>query len=89
MSFFVDTFFTKVNTFMYPILLAEGEEQEAQAMKMTEAIKKEIEPLLADAGPFFGGSKTMTLADVRCSFWLKIVPSSNRRCERRRSLLHL
>ena len=67
MSFFVDTFINKVNTFMYPILLADGKEKEEQATRLTEAVKKDIEPLLANAGPFFGGSKVMTLADVRLS----------------------
>ena len=64
MSFFVDTFFNKVNTYMLQLLLAAGNENEELAGKMADAAKKEVEPLLSDAGPFFGGSKTMTLADV-------------------------
>ena len=67
MNFFVDTFFTKVNVFFFQIVRAEGNEKEEQAIKLREVIKKEIEPLLSDAQPFFGGSKTMTLADVRSS----------------------
>ena len=64
MSFFVDTFINKVNSSMYQMLMAEGNEKEELAGKMEEAVRKEIEPLLSNAGPFFGGSKTMTLADV-------------------------
>ena len=64
-SFFVDTFTSKVNPFTYPILLADGKEKEEQATKLVEVVKKEIEPLLASADPFFGGSKTLTLAEVR------------------------
>ena len=68
MSFFVDTFISKIISFMFPVILAEGEEQEVQAGKLIEAMKKEIEPLLANADPFFGGSKTLTLAEVSHMF---------------------
>ena len=50
---------------MYPILKAEGEEKEKLGAAVVEAVRKEIEPLLEGAGPFFGGSKTITLAEVR------------------------
>ena len=51
---------------MYPILKAEGEEEkERLGAEVVEAVRKEIEPLLEGAGPFFGGSKTITLAEVR------------------------
>ena len=63
-NFFVDTWFTKVNTFMYPILKAEGEEKETLGSQLVAAVKKEIEPLLENAGPFFGGSEHITLAEV-------------------------
>lgn len=64
MGFFVDTWITKVNTSMYPIMKAEGEAQEKLSVEMVAAVKKEIEPLLEGAGPFFGGSESMTLAEV-------------------------
>ena len=64
MGFFVDTWFSKVNTYMYPILKAEGEEKERMSADLVAAVKKEIEPLLEGAGPFFGGSESMTLAEV-------------------------
>ena len=66
MAFFADTFIGKVNGNMYPILRAKGEEEkERLGAEVVEAVRKEIEPLLEGAGPFFGGSKTITLAEVR------------------------
>ena len=44
------------------------EDQKAKEEKATDviaALKKDIEPLLADAKPFFGGSERMTMAEVR------------------------
>lgn len=41
---------------------AEAEEAAAEFVKQ---LAKEVEPLLADAAPYFGGSKTLTLAEVR------------------------
>lgn len=64
MGFFVDTFANKVNSFTYKLVQADGDEKEELAEKMVTAIGNEIEPLLSNKGPFFGGSETMTLADV-------------------------
>ena len=64
-AFFVDTFTGKVNTFMYQVLKAEGEEKERLGAELVDAVRKEIEPLLESARPFFGGSKSITLAEVR------------------------
>ncbi len=66
-SFFVDTFTGKVNSSMYQVLRAEGEEKEKKGAELVETMRKEIEPLLEGAGPFFGGSKSITLAEV-CSY---------------------
>ena len=41
------------------------EEKEAKCEEWAKVIEKELEPLLADANPFFGGSKDLTLAEVR------------------------
>lgn len=41
---------------------AEAEEAAAEYVKQ---LVKEVEPLLADAAPYFGGSKNLTLAEVR------------------------
>lgn len=37
---------------------------------MFKAVEKEIEPLLADAAPFFGGSDKMTMAEVQVAPFL-------------------
>lgn len=54
-----------MNNLFYPLLKAEGEEQENIGKELLAAVEKEIEPLLKDAAPFFGGSKDLTLAEVR------------------------
>jgi len=65
----VDTYFTKVNSLFFGALRATGEERDVEVKKITDAIKKEIEPLLKDAKPFFGGAERLTLAEV-CFFIL-------------------
>ena len=60
----MDTFLGKANGMLYPIMKAQGEEQEKLGDEFVKAIEKEIEPLLESAGPFFGGSKGLTLAEV-------------------------
>jgi glutathione S-transferase len=64
-NFFVDAYVSKVIGPFHAILRVEGEEAEEAAGKYVDAIVKEIEPLLKDAGPFFGGSSRLTLAEVR------------------------
>ena len=49
---------------MYPLLKAEGEEKDKITSDLMAAIKKDIEPLLENAAPFFGGSESLTLAEV-------------------------
>jgi glutathione S-transferase len=66
-NFFVDTYFSKVNSLFFGILRATGEEKEAQAQAFVDVIVKEIDPLLKDAKPFFGGSSRLTLAEVSIS----------------------
>lgn len=67
-NFFVDAWFTKVNSFWFKALFAktDGDANEAAA-ELVKAVIKEIEPLLKDAGPFFGGSSKLTLAEVSCT----------------------
>jgi len=36
--------------------------------KLLDAVAKEVEPLLQDAKPFFGGSEKLTLAEVSATF---------------------
>ena len=46
------------------VLSARGSEKEDLVNQWVSVIEKEIEPLLADADPFFGGSKNLTLGEV-------------------------
>ena len=48
----------------FSIIKADGEEKEKLGKELVAAVEKEIEPLLKGAGPYFGGSKVMTLAEV-------------------------
>ena len=66
-AFFVDTWNSKVSSFWFGALMAEGEEKEKKVDEWVKAVEKEIEPLLADAGPFFGGSKDFTFAEVHAA----------------------
>jgi len=64
-NFFVDTWFSKINSFQIKILLEESDEKKEELInEYLATIKKEIEPLLKDAAPYFGGSKKFTLAEV-------------------------
>lgn len=64
-NFFVDTWFSKVGGFYMKTLLAKTEaDAESNAKELVAGVVKEIEPLLKDAGPFFGGSDKLTLAEV-------------------------
>lgn len=49
---------------MKTLLAKSDEEATANADDLVKGIVKEIEPLLANAGPFFGGSQKLTLAEV-------------------------
>jgi glutathione S-transferase len=64
-NFFADTFKSIViPKFMGAICAtAEGAKVEATA-KMVDVIVAELEPLLKDANPFFGGAENITLAEV-------------------------
>ncbi|KAF1944811.1 thioredoxin-like protein [Clathrospora elynae] len=64
-NFFVDTWFSKAGSFWFKILLQdEGEEKVRLEKEFVEVVEKEIEPLLKDAAPFFGGSGRVTLAEA-------------------------
>jgi glutathione S-transferase len=65
-NFFVDTWFTKAGSYWFNILRKDTEEEkETLAREFIAVVEKEIEPLLKDADPYFGGSKTLTFAEVR------------------------
>ena len=63
-NFFTDTWNTKLSSFQMGVMKASSEEKEEKCQQWLAAVEKEIEPLLADAGPFFGGSKELTFAEV-------------------------
>lgn len=64
-AFFVDAWFTKVNSFWFKALFAKtAEDANESAEELVKGIVKEIEPLLKDAGPFFGGSNKLTFAEA-------------------------
>ena len=64
-NFFVDTWFSKAGSYFYKILMAGSEDEKAKlSQEFVDVVGKEIEPLLKDAKPFFGGSQKVTLAEV-------------------------
>lgn len=68
-NFFVDTFFGKVNPGMFKIISENDKAaMETKSEELVKLMEKEIEPLLKDANPFFGGSKDLTLAEVSIQF---------------------
>ncbi|CRK28580.1 Glutathione transferase omega-1 like protein [Verticillium longisporum] len=77
-NFFVDTYFSKVNPLLFKIIGASSDEEKNELAKTkVETIVKEIEPLLSDAAPFFGGSDKLTLAEVQTgSFILRVYSSA-------------
>jgi glutathione S-transferase len=64
-GFFVDTFFSKFQSPLFKLFSAKTDaDQEAAADAALAGLVKEVEPLLSDAAPFFGGSEKLTLAEV-------------------------
>ncbi|KAH7322659.1 glutathione S-transferase domain-containing protein [Stachybotrys elegans] len=73
-NFFVDTYFSKANSLFFKLQLAKSDAEVGEfAAGYVDVIAKEIEPLLKDAAPFFGGSDKVTLAEVLTgSFTLRL-----------------
>jgi glutathione S-transferase len=64
-AFFIDTWATKVSSQQFGIMLNDDvSEKERLAGEWAKAVEKEIEPLLADAKPFFGNSDEFSFADA-------------------------
>jgi glutathione S-transferase len=80
-NFFVDTWFDKVGSYWFQILLASDEAKKAELVKeFLQKMEKEIEPLLEGAGPFFGGSERVTLAEaLTAPFVLRVYSFSRNR----------
>lgn len=65
-ALFVDAYSSKVNTPLFGLYKATSDEEiNAIVEKAVTGLVSEVEPLLADASPFFGGSDKLTLAEVR------------------------
>ncbi|KAK2025737.1 glutathione S-transferase domain-containing protein [Colletotrichum zoysiae] len=73
-SFFVDTYFTKANAVIFKLYFAKSDaEALGFAEEFVDVVAKEVEPLLKDAAPYFGGSDKVTLAEVLTgSFTLRL-----------------
>lgn len=67
LDWFVDAFFQKAVPQIWAGIGATiDEDRDKAAEALIEAVAKEIEPRLeAGKGPFFGGSETLTFAEVR------------------------
>jgi glutathione S-transferase len=78
-NFFVDTWFSKVGSYWFQLLMKESdEEKEVLAKEFATKVGSEIEPLLADAAPFFGGSSKITMAEaLTAPFILRIYSFAN------------
>jgi len=64
-NFFVDTWFSKAGSYWFQIMRQDvAEEKEALVQQFLAVVEKEIEPLLKDASPFFGGSEKLSLAEA-------------------------
>ncbi|KAK9421413.1 putative Thioredoxin-like protein [Seiridium unicorne] len=64
-SFFTDAYWSKFHTVLFQLFEARTEaETETIVNDAVEGLVREVEPLLADAKPFLGGSHQLTLAEV-------------------------
>ncbi|KAF2663428.1 thioredoxin-like protein [Microthyrium microscopicum] len=74
-AFFVDTYFSKFQGGLMKLFGAKtDEEQEPIITEAVDKLVKEIEPLLKNAKPFFGGSSHITQAEVLTgSFVIRLV----------------
>ncbi|KAI1615269.1 thioredoxin-like protein [Exophiala viscosa] len=79
MTFFTDTYFTKINPLMFKLV---GADQGAPQSKIVDDIitllETEIDPLLVDAAPFFGGSQKITVVEAMTTpFTVRLYDFSN------------
>lgn len=65
MAFFADTYLAKFQNLLLPVYHARTPDEAGPLVdKAVAGLVREVEPLLADAGPFFGGSEGLTMAEV-------------------------
>ena len=74
----VDAWTSKVSPHMFPMFMAtETSAKEDFVAKISAAVEKEIEPLLANVAPFFNGSAELTLAEAYIApFLVRLYDSS-------------
>lgn len=77
-SFFVDAYFSKFQSGLLKLFgKVTDAETESIVNTAVDALVKEVEPLLKDAAPYFGGSDKITLAEVLTgSFVIRLVSFS-------------
>jgi glutathione S-transferase len=64
-NWFFDTFMQTIYTGYTGLIMSKSaQEANKNVNNIVAAVVKDIEPLLGDASPFFGGSSTLTLAEV-------------------------
>ncbi|KFH44111.1 Glutathione S-transferase omega-like protein [Hapsidospora chrysogenum ATCC 11550] len=64
-AFFADTFSSKLVAPLFKGVFAPSDEEGSKTFnELVDVLVKEVEPLLADAAPFFGGSAKLTMAEV-------------------------
>lgn len=65
MAFFIDAYWTKFHTILFRLFEAPTKDDEEKIIAAAvEGLATEVDPLLADAAPFFGASDKLTLAEV-------------------------
>ncbi|KAK4940249.1 hypothetical protein LTR10_019569 [Elasticomyces elasticus] len=79
MTFFTDTYFTKINPLMFKLVGSDQGDPQAKIVdEIISLLEKEIEPLLVDAAPFFGGSQKITVVEAMTTpFTLRLHDFSN------------
>lgn len=69
MSFFIDAYWNKFHVSLFKLFEAPTKDEEEKVVEeAVTSLVAEVEPLLADANPFWGGSEKLTLAEVRMPY---------------------
>ncbi|KAH8883146.1 thioredoxin-like protein [Thozetella sp. PMI_491] len=78
-AFFVDAYFSKFQSHLFKLFSVKSDDEATPLIENAVAsLVKEVEPLLADAAPFFGGSDKLTLAEVLTgSFVIRLTSLAN------------
>lgn len=77
MQWFIDTFNSKITPQQMALLKAPSAEQSAAVDTAVAMMEKEIEPLLKDAKPFYGGSEELTFVETQVApFVLRLMEMS-------------